>query len=49
MHCCGNPIHDIPQFLPLLAPALTGLAMWLRSRFGKKCECGEHSEDHEHA
>ncbi len=48
MDCCGNPLHDIPQWLPLIAPALTGLAMWLRTRF-KRCGCGhDHAQDHEH-
>jgi hypothetical protein len=32
--------------LPFVAP----IALWLRMRFKKRCECGhDHSEDHKHA
>lgn len=50
MECCGNPFHDIPQYLPLVAPFLGALVLWLRARFAKKCDCGhEHADKHEHA
>lgn len=49
MHCCGNLAHDIPVNLMALAPLLAPLALWLRMRFKKRCECGhDHAEDHEH-
>lgn len=50
MHCCGDLTHDIPVNLMLLAPMLAPIALWLRMRFKKRCECGHnHSEDHKHA
>jgi hypothetical protein len=36
MHCCGNPLHDIPGLLAVAFPFLgTGL-WWLRSKFRPK-------------
>jgi hypothetical protein len=36
MHCCGNPLHDIPMNLMWAFPAITAGIWWLRSKFKKK-------------
>ena len=32
MHCCGNPLHDIPSFLMAAGPALGAMVWWFRAR-----------------
>ncbi len=49
MHVCGNPLHDVPLYLMLALPFLAPFLLWLRARFGRKCDCGhDHAQDHEH-
>lgn len=47
MHCCGNPLHDIPMNLMWAFPAITAGIWWLRSKLkNKPCSCKKQDHDH---
>lgn len=42
MHYCGNPFHDIPQWLVFVIPALAPAWLWIKIRFNIRRKIHDH-------
>jgi hypothetical protein len=49
MHCCGSPIHDIPQLLAMFGPALAGMTFYVRRYLSKRGKCSHPEHQHKPA